>query len=627
MCGIAALVEPGRTFDDHLLDAVDRDLLHRGPDAGGRLSEPGVALVHRRLSILDPTAAADQPMTDPSGTATLVFNGEIYNYRALRADLVAAGHRLRTDGDSEALLLGYLEWGDEVFSRAEGMFAAVLLDRRHNCLVAARDPLGIKPLYLWQARGRAMLASEVRPMRHMTALVPDEQALSELIHFRWAAGRLSNYRDIERVPGGTVLRIGLADAGVVERRFADPLDTLRPDRTIGRDRALELAREEVTSSVRAHLASDVGYTVQLSGGVDSSLVAAIAGAHTDRPLRTFALHLPGYEHDERKWRDMLLARYAFDHHEIEVSGRDFADALPRAVAHMEGPSPHLGCVLLMRLCDRIARDAKVVLTGEGADEFFGGYFRYGEWRKTALQAWLAKVLPTRLLPNRWPFAGVRRLAGFDPAALGGVYHAVDSMMALFPGLSPVAGAREAASARFDRFIERLFAVDQSAYLDSLLLRQDKMAMAASVEARVPFVHMPLARVMNRIPREIVAPGRGRTKPLLKKIAEPHVPREVLYRRKVGLRLPVADWLRDDAGLGRYIDDVTAPSSRLAGYCDRARLSALADDTRRGDPQAAALMVQMVNVECWLRSIPARTVGPTVDHAAGPTHAAPRRCTA
>ncbi len=604
MCGIAALVEPGRTFDDRLIDAVDRDMFHRGPDAGGRLSQPGVALVHRRLSIIDPTAASDQPMTDPSGTVTMVYNGELYNYRALRADLAAAGHNLRTDGDSEALLLGYLEWGVEVFDRVEGMFAVAMLDRRDNCIVAARDPLGIKPLYLWQAPGRAMLASEVRPMRHMTELVPDEQALAELLHFRWAAGRLSNYRGISQVPGGTLLRIGLDDARVTERRFADPLDTLRPDRSIGADSALEMAREAVTSSIRDHLASDVGYTVQLSGGVDSSLVAAISAEHTPRSLSTFALHLPGYAHDERQWRDMLLARYAFDHHEIEVSGRDFADALPRAVAHMEGPSPHLGCVLLMRLCDSIARTSKVVLTGEGADEFFGGYFRYGEWRKTALQAWLAKALPTRLLPDRWPFAGIRRLAGFDAAAMGGVYHAVDTMMALFPGLSPVAGAREAASARFDSFIERLFAVDQSAYLDSLLLRQDKMAMAASVEARVPFVHMPLARVMNRIPRGIVAPGRGQTKPLLKKIAEPHVPHEVLYRRKVGLRLPVDQWLQDADGLGRYVDDVTSPSSRLAAYADRGRLAALADGTRRGDPQAAGVMVQLVNVEAWLRAIPA-----------------------
>lgn len=603
MCGFAALIDPGRVFDSALLNAIDQDLYHRGPDAGGRLAEPGFALVHRRLSILDPRAAADQPMADPSGRYALVYNGEIYNYRTVRAELEQAGAHFRTDGDTEVLLAGYAHWGEAVFERLEGMYTFALLDRRQNKIVVARDPLGIKPLYLWSSGRKVAVASEVRPMRHLTTLEPDPDALAELINYRWAAGRLSNYANIARVPGGTVLSVSLADGRVTERRFADPLDQLAPDDGITPERAEEEAREGLLASIKAHLASDVGYTVQLSGGVDSSLIAAVTRGLADRPLHTFAVHIPGYAGDEKQWRDSLRERYDFDHHEIPLSAGDFADALPRALRHMEGPTPHLGCVMLMLLCDEIKKQGKVVLTGEGADEFFGGYFRYGHWRRTAWQERLGRLLPPSWWPNRRPFAGIRRLAGVDAAVVGGVYHDIPALKHLFPGLPLPPGARETASLRFRRFVDRLFAVDQSAYLESLLVRQDKMAMAASVEARVPFVHTPLARVLNRIPRRILAPGGGATKPLLKKIAEAYLPADLLYRRKVGLLLPIREWLAEPQGLGRYLDDVTSPDSRLASYTERSALRRTIDDFRAGARGTDQIVMQLVNMESWLRSIP------------------------
>ena len=482
------------------------------------------------------------------------------------------------------------------------MYTFALLDRETNAVIAVRDPLAIKPFYLHRAPGLAMISSEVRPMRHVTRLEPDPAALAELITYRWAAGRLSNFKGIERVPGGTMLTISLADGSVAERRFCDPLDTFEED-TMTFAQAEEAAREGVLASINAHLASDVGYTLQLSGGVDSSLIASVAAKHTDGQLKSFALHLPGYEHDEKTWRDKLLAEQKFVHEEVAVDGRDFADALPRAVTHMEGPSPHLGCVLLMRLCDTITKHSKVVLTGEGADEFFGGYLRYAAWPKTALKEKLSRWLPTGLMPNRWPFAGIKRLAGIDAAAFGGVYHDIQAVRRLFPGLLPEPGAREAISQRFDRFIDRLFAVDQSSYLESLLIRQDKMAMAASVEARVPFVHMPLARILNRIPRRILVAGDGHTKPLLKRIAEDYVPRDILYRRKVGLRLPVAAWLADDAALGRYIPALTDANASLAAFAELASLRQAVDSFRRGEPGSAEIVMQLVNMETWLQNIP------------------------
>ena len=603
MCGLAALIEPGRRFDPALLDAMGDDLRHRGPDSAGLVNEPGVALVFRRLSILDPTPRADQPMSDASGQVTLIFNGEIYNFRALRAELESQGARFRTTGDTEVILQGYLAWGEAVLDKLEGMYAFILLNRRRNEVLAARDPFGIKPLYLLQKGPLVGLASEMRPLTRFAAPEPDPAALAELLTFGWAAGNLSNLKDIERVPGGTLLRIALADGAVQRRRFCDPLETFAEDEPRSPADAVERAHAAFRKSVEDHLASDVGYTVQLSGGVDSSLITAIAAERTSGHLATFGIKLVDDRHDESKWRNQVVDRYRVDHHEIALDAREFADALPRAVRHMEGPSPHMGCVMLMLLCDRIREISKVVLTGEGGDEFFGGYDRYGKWRKLAAQERVSRFVPTVLLPHRPPFLGLRRVAGRDGASYASVYHDFPVMYRMFPALIPAPGLRERVSRRFTDFRDRLLAVDQSAYLESLLVRQDKMAMAASVEARVPFVHLPLARVLNRLPKSLRVPG-GVTKPILKAIGERYLPHDLLHRRKVGLTLPYNDWLMQREGLGRYLDDLVAPDSRLGAYTDRKRLAAAVERFRNGERAGLPSMVRLVNVECWLRSLQA-----------------------
>jgi asparagine synthase (glutamine-hydrolysing) len=601
MCGLVALFEPGRRFDPALLAGMEDDLFHRGPDSGGCVSEPGLALVFRRLAIIDPGSQADQPMSDASGRCSLVFNGEIYNYRALRLALEQEGAHLRTSGDTEVVLEGYLRWGEDVLNRLEGMFAFCLVDRERGVALAARDPLGIKPLYMVHTGTTVAFASEMRPLFRLQSPQVDEAALAELITFGWAAGRLSNCRGIERLPGGTLVTVPLAGGVPAERRFCDPLETLRPDSGPGRVDAEEQVREALSDSVKAHLASDVGYAVQLSGGVDSSLVAALAQEETSGKLASFAVSLGDHPYDEGRYRDMVVQRHGLDHHEVAISAADYASALPRAVRHMEGPLPHGGCVTLMLLCERIRKHTKVVLTGEGADEMFGGYQRYARWRKTRWQERLARLLPARFLPPLWPVAGMRRLGGLDAAAYACVYHDFRAVQRAFPGLVPKPGAREAASRRFTDFRDRLFAVDQAAYLESLLVRQDKMSMAASVEARVPFVHMPLLRLVNNLPHTLRAPG-GDTKPLLKRIAERHLPHELIHRRKIGLWLPYEEWFADANGAGEYLDDLTGPNSRLAAYAEKGKLTALVDTYRAGARSAGLVLERLVGVELWLRSL-------------------------
>jgi asparagine synthase (glutamine-hydrolysing) len=297
----------------------------------------------------------------------------------------------------------------------------------------------------------------------------------------------------------------------------------------------------------------------------------------------------------------MVERYGLDHHEIEIGGRAFADALPRAVRHMEGPVPHGGCVTLMLLCERLRSTSKVVLTGEGADEMFGGYERYGLWPRLAWQDRLTRLVPSSLLPPVRPFLGLRRLAGRDAAIYSAVYHDFHTMHRVLPQLVPKPGLREAASRRFADFRDRLFAIDQVAYLESLLVRQDKMSMAASVEARVPCVHMPLARVANRLPRALRAPG-GVTKPLLKKIAARYLDAEAVYRRKIGLWLPYQEWLAQPDGLGRYLDLLTDPNGRLRAYAEARALKSAVARFRAGERNGLPSMWVLVNMEMWLRSL-------------------------
>lgn len=604
MCGFAALFEQGRRFPAHLLDGIDCDLRHRGPDSARRLAEPGMALVFRRLAILDPKAASDQPMQDPSGRFALIYNGEIYNFRTLRRELEAQGTVFRTTGDTEVLLQALITWNENALDRLEGMYAFVFVDRLQQRVLAARDPFGIKPLYMTRRNGLVAFASEMRPLTRFIEVEPDPAALAELLCFRFAAGKLSNLRGIEKLPGGYLATLSLQDGSLLCREFCNARDDLhQPDDRLSEAEADELAASAVSKSVEDHLQSDVGFCIQLSGGVDSSLVAALSSRSARKAVKSFGIDLSPAPNDEGPWRQLVAEHYGLDHHEVRLTGESYAEALPAAVDAMEGPMAHTGCVLLMLLCREISRHHKVVLTGEGADEFFGGYKRYGQWRKIRDRGRLAALVP----PPMWRYLDrwrdYRRFAGRDAAVYATVQGDYLATQQIFPDLVPKRGARERAADEFSDFRARLFAVDQSAYLESLLLRQDKLSMASSLEARVPFVHLPLARVVNRFPHRLRAPG-GETKPILKRIASRHLPSDLIHRRKVGLTIPSVDWLKDQRALGRYLPMLTDSSSRLAALGDRKLLRAAVDAVRHGQRHRVPPMDHLIGMELWLRSLEA-----------------------
>lgn len=608
MCGFAALFEPERTFDPDLLVCIDKDLAHRGPDSAGQLSEMGFALVFRRLAILDITEQSDQPMVDPSGRYIIVFNGEIYNYRELRRQLELKGIRFRTSGDTEVLLQGFATWGLSILDRLEGMFAFVIIDRDTNTVTAARDPFGIKPLYICRNGPLVGFASEARPLRRITDSGPDPKALSELLLFRFAAGRLSNFTNIERVLPGTIIQTGLNREYYGEQRYNNILDTLNTTKTdIDEKSLIETTDELLRQSVVDHTASDVGYAVQLSGGIDSSLVATMLKTTNSANIHSFGLYLGDNEHDERPYREIVVEKTGLNHHEIPVDGHIFADTFERAVHHMEGPSPHLGCILLLVLCESIRNETKVVLTGEGADEMFGGYSRYSTWRNLMKYRTFAKLVPEFLWPMLQRYQAIKVYAHHDPSVYASVQLPYLDLLNIFPDLIPGYGARESASSRFEDIRTRMFAVDQTAHLESLLLRQDKMAMAASVESRVPFVTTKLLKYTNSLPHQLRAPGRV-TKPILKAVARRYYPNHFVDRRKSGLTLPLVSWLSDSNGLGRYLETLVESNSILASYGNKKELRRMVKLFRNGNTEYARALVHCINLELWLRDVnsPLRT---------------------
>ncbi len=603
MCGFATFFEKGRVFPERLLKAVDADLFHRGPDSGGLFEETGGAMVFRRLAILDPTSGADQPMQDESGRYVLVFNGEIYNFPELKASLEAKGATFKTNSDTEAVLLGFRHWGPSVVEKLDGMFAFVIWDKQEHKAYAARDTLGIKPLYMARKDNFTGFSSEMRPLRRIVGTEVDPDAITEIMAMRYPTERRSNLKDIHMIPGGTLVTYDLNSNDVKEHVFENILDTLKPDYNITYEDALQITEDAVVDSVKRHLQSDVGYSVQLSGGVDSSLTTAIASELSGSRLRTYGIKLEDPKHDESEYRQMVKDRYDIDHHEIELTGRDFADGLADTCRALETPTAHKGCVFLKRLSQEIAKHDKVTLVGEGADEFFGGYERYIKIDHTRKMAMVAAATPDAVLKSVPRLHNARRYKTLDPALVVQTYHDQNVALSLFPNAHLNVGT-QARIAGISDMRERVMAADQLSYLGSLLWRQDKISMAHSVEVRTPFAHMPLARAVNKIPASIRIPG-DITKPLLKKVAEKWLPHELLYRRKVGLTLPVNEWINDDKILKPYVMALTSSDCALSSYADTELLKNFVEDYYAGKitkPTHQKILPILAITNIWLETL-------------------------
>jgi asparagine synthase (glutamine-hydrolysing) len=598
VCGICGIATARGDADAEALRAMSEQLVHRGPDSGGEHVDGPVALGARRLSIID-LEHGDQPIANEDGSCVVVQNGEIYNYPELRRELERAGHTLRTRCDTEALVHLYEEHGLGFAERLRGMFAVAIWDAPRRRLVLARDRYGIKPLYYRHVAGELRFASELRALPRGEI---DLDALEAFLAFNSIPAPYSIFREIRKLPAGHVLV--WENGEITLERYARPGPAQESELRDGDEAELvEELRARLRDSVRAHLLSDVPVGVLLSGGVDSALLAALAAEVTADPVHTFTIGFSERSFDEREDARLVAERYGTEHHELLV--RPDPELLLRALADAFDEPFADSSALPTYLVSQLAADhVKVALSGEGGDELFGGYYTYAadlvadrlaplarlsrplvealpsSSRKASLDYKAKRFVRAAHLPPLERHHGWKEI--FSPAAradLRGVGSSFDPVDVYRARYAETAGAPELA---------RLQDVDFGVYLaDDLLVKTDRASMAHSLEARVPFLDPLVTNLAFALPTRLKVRGLAK-KVLLRKAAEPLLPKEVVHGRKRGFSIPAAAWLRGEL-------EPFARETLSAGTLDRQGFF-------RPEPVARLLDEHVAGREDWSRQL-------------------------
>jgi asparagine synthase (glutamine-hydrolysing) len=619
MCGICGIASTDGADRDRLA-AMSATLLHRGPDSDGTHVDGPVGLAARRLSIID-LETGDQPVANEDGSIVVVQNGEVYNYRELRRELESAGHVFRTHGDTEVLVHLYEQHGAGFAERLRGMFAVALWDARQRRLVLARDRFGIKPLY-YRADGAGLeFASELRAL---TRGEVDLDALEAFLSFNSVPGPLTIFRGVRKLPPGHLL---VWEDGVAEPRldrYARPAPVAAGDvRREPEDVLAAELRERLRDSVRAHLVADVPVGVLLSGGVDSSLLAAFAAEASTEPVRTFTIGFRERSFDETEDARRVAELYGTTHREL-VLEPDAALLLPALADAFDEPFADSSALPTYLVSELAAHDVKVALSGEGGDELFGGYHTYAADLLALRTGALARAL--RPLVERLPVSTARtsidyrakrfvRAAHLPPlerhhgwkeifapdvrAELTGRRSAFDPVDLLRARFAETEGAE---------LLARLQDVDLGTYLvDDLLVKTDRASMAHSLEARVPFLDTAVSDLALALPTGAKVRGL-RKKRLLRRAAEPLLPIEVVNGRKRGFSIPAAAWLRGE--LEPFARDVLAADTlRRQGYFRPEAVGRVLDAHVDGREDLSRQLWGLLAFTLWHERHVERTPGP------------------
>jgi asparagine synthase (glutamine-hydrolysing) len=621
MCGIAGYVAAGNRGElGATLRAMAAALAHRGPDDEGFLEtaagdgERCVGLAHRRLAIID-LATGQQPMGNEDGSVQIVFNGEIYNFPGLREELIARGHRFRTRSDTETIVHAYEEWGPECVRRFRGMFAFALWDARGERLLLARDRYGKKPLFIHEADGLLLFASEIKAILRFPG-VPrriDRGALWDYFAYRYVPAPATLLEGIRKLMPGSYL---LWERGrVSETAYFVPEDAkpLAGEPAAGDPVAAFL--EQLDEAVRIRMISDVPFGAFLSGGLDSSAVVAMMSRHSAHPVKTFSVGFAESAYSELAYARTIAGQFRTDHHELTVSQEHLMEHLPALVRYRDAPVAEPSDIPIYLLAREARRTVKMVLTGEGADEFLGGYPKhvleryvgayqgvpaavrrglieplvsalpYGFRRAKTAVANLGLCDPGERLP-RWFGA----LSGEERCRLTRVQPPL--MRPPRPWLEPCHG-RSA--------LRGILYFDQASWLpDNLLERGDRMTMAASLEARMPFMDHELAAFVSGLPDEWRVRGIT-TKRILREAMRRVLPPEILQRPKIGFRVPVNEWFRGSMR-GYLTDHLLGPDSRTRDYYHPQVLRSYVDEHTAGRQNHEKLLWSLLTLEIWHREL-------------------------
>jgi asparagine synthase (glutamine-hydrolysing) len=595
-------------------------MVPRGPDGFGLSEGPGFALGHRRLAIIDLSAAGRQPMANGDGSVQVTFNGEIYNFLELRRQLEGTGHRFRSRSDTEVLLHGYEAWGFEgLLRRVRGMYAFALVDTRAGAIHLARDPLGKKPLFFRLGDGELAFASEPRALARGLPAVPaiDPAGVDDLLWNLYIPGPRTIFVGVEKLLPGHALSLGR------DGRRRDLVhwrgDFFHPEAGVPEGEWLERVEAALEAAVRRRLVADVPVGILLSGGVDSGLVAALAARAAGR-VRTFSVASDDPALDESRFARAVAERYGTEHHELKVQSSVRQD-LPDLVATLGEPLADTSAANVFAIARLARQSVTVALTGDGGDEAFGGYRHYLAYH---LAGRVCRLIPRPFRPplarlaralRRGP-GPVRRLGTFlhrTAAPLHQVYREVGRIsaatrQALF---TPELQRELNGHLPTDHYLRALEGgegappVDRVMQLhlhtelaDDFLPKVDWGTMGASLEARCPFLDLDVVELALRIPARVRF-HRGQRKGLLRALARRFLPAEVVDRRKQGFAAPVGNWL-GRADWSDLVDDlVLGPQVEQRGWFRRAALQRLVDEQRRGYDRGQLLWALAV-LELWIR---------------------------
>jgi len=618
MCGITGAV-PG--IEREVLRRMTARLAHRGPDGEGYLCAPEVSLGHRRLAIIDVPGGA-QPMTTADGRFTIVFNGEIYNFRALRRELEGEGKVFRTRSDTEVLLAALERWGRGALDRLRGMFAFALWDAQRRTLLLVRDRLGVKPLYYCIVGGQLLFASEIKALLAQ-ADVPrrlNAAAVDDYLTYLYVPAPQTIFENIFELPPAHWLE--WKDGRATLQRYWDALP--QPAEAPAGQCAEELCAE-LDQAVRLRLESDVPLGAFLSGGIDSSSIVALMARAGDAPVRSFSLGFgAGAEHyTELEYARIVSARYATEHRELEIEPNS-AELLPRMVAHFDEPFGNPTALLIYQLARLTRRHVTVALAGDAGDEVFLGYPRYRGVRLRRWVDWLPRAarqaigaLAESMAENPNGFHARRRVREFLTTAGKPWQRAYASWVSYFTPemrrelyteeFRQTVGGYDSAHVLDSCFarVKHCAPLDQVSYVDlhtflpfNLLEYSDRMSMAHALEVRLPFTDHKIIEFAMRMPAEMKLRGR-RTKFLLREAVRPLLPPEILARPKLGLNPPMGMWLRRELMplMERYL---SAETVRRRGWFRAESVQRLVEQFRSGKWDYSMHMWSLLVLEEWAR---------------------------
>ncbi|MHC4159173.1 MAG: asparagine synthase (glutamine-hydrolyzing) [Planctomycetota bacterium] len=590
MCGIAGIVN----FDVDQLDRrVIEDMIdvlrHRGPDGEGIFGDNNVVLGHVRLSIID-VEGSRQPLSNEDESIWTTFNGEIYNYPELRKTLTAMGHRFKTNGDTETLVHLYEQYGEDMVHHLQGMFAFAIWDKRKRLLLLARDRLGIKPLYCCRKGSDFIFASEPKAFFRHPAIDarPNIEGIWHYLTYRSVPAPGTLFEGITKVRPGHMMVV--TQNGCTEKCYWDiPLDA-KGSKSLFKGRRAEDVTEEVESlllkSVKRRLISDVPLGAFLSGGVDSSLVVAMMSRITGTPVRTYSVGFPNFASSELPYAGIVADLYKTEHHELMLEEDYFVEHLEKLTCLRDSPLSEPADVPLYLLAKMASRDVKVLLSGEGGDELFGGY------PKSAYDRFAPLI-------NIWPEVLTRLAGGLMPPRFRRIEVALRSLCQKDPAdrwaqwFSPFTEREKlnlvnssnswenptkqyVENSRGCNTLDAMLYTDCKLWLpDNLLERGDRMTMAASVECRVPFLDHEMVELAFSLPTSLKVRGFTR-KWQVKQIALKYLPAGIVHRRKVGFSVPLSQWFRGKLRDTCY-DRICQANGSLGDYLNRTQLQKILDD--------------------------------------------------